>query len=194
MLAGFPGTGYCTVLPGLPGSVAEAFGVGYKVVGAGDGSVDSVAAKMMLPRVNIFNHPLLLYQLGLVPLFLCGTTVSGMIQVENIEEITQAEVIACAQILSMFAAVALLALYTGVSIYSLIFSLPNPAYNGGKWTPFRGGIAKVIQEIVLNVLNMNLMYWVLYLLGEYMEFRAFLEGAIAPADAATFNSTEKAEL
>ena len=68
--------------------------------------------------------------------------------------------------LSMFSAALVVGLYFGVSSYSLIFSLPKPEYNGGKWTPFRGGMTKVMQEILLNIVNMNLIYWLMYFVAE----------------------------
>ena len=146
--------------------------------------------KKGLPKVNILNHPLLPYQLALVPLFRVGTT---LVDMAVLSDLNQEEILELSKLLSAFAAVALLGLYIGVSIYSLVFSLRNPAYNGGKWTPFRAGLGKVIQEMILTVLNMNLVYWAFYLLGKYLEFKEFMEEITAPLDPSASNATTSSE-
>lgn len=143
--------------------------------------VDNLKAEVdeSAPTVNLLNHPLLPYQLALVPLFIFGNGTLGMIKktmCTSIVEEETGEVIGCnittagllslSVTLSIFSVALVVGLYFGVSSYSLMFSLPHPDYNGGKWTPFRGGMTKVTQEIALNIVNMNLLYWVIYFVAE----------------------------
>lgn len=132
----------------------------------------------ILPSVNLLNHPLLPYQLGLVPVFVFGTGMLNMVKSTMCEKvlneaeevidckITYAGLVSLSVTLSIFSVGLVMGLYFGVSSYSLVFSLPKPEYKGGKWTPFRGGMGKVTQEIVLNIVNMNLMFWIMWFLSE----------------------------
>ena len=128
------------------------------------------------PFVNILNHPLVPYQAGIAPLFIIATPLLNLVKSasescelvdgKEVCTMTVASFIALSSALSVYSVAVVLGVYTGVSMYSAVFSLPRPDFNGGKWTPFRGGAGKVTQEIILNIANMNLIYYLMYMFRE----------------------------